>query len=420
MSSIGTKQRRLMGVRSGYRSAIATAVATAALSVLATASTARAGDVNWDNGSTDFLWNTSSLNWTGAAWNNAAGNGAIFGAAGVGAINLPGPINVNSLNFTVDGYTLNGAGPVNFVSGTSTQTTGVVNVAAAASATINPTINSAVAFQKIGSGTLTLNGAAGSIVGQVGLDGRHTLEADLVVGGATGPLDGGFLRLGNANALPTSTRVAISTGYLDIGSNNVTIGELMYVNQLNSSPWNTTLNANNGVIGSGTLRVLGDINVMGQAGGNSTNTIATNVDLGGGTQVIRIAQQGFSSGAGALIFTGSLSNGSLLKSYGTSFNGVMAQADGMSLFGNNTYTGSTVLNAGNNVIAGTNATTSIKIAGFSTGGSVVNFIGANGSALGATLLQAFSGAGFVRQQPQPGVHCRSGDSGSAEQQPHPR
>ena len=85
--------------------------------------------------------------------------------------------------------------------------------------------------------------------------------------GAFDNLDGGFLRLGNANALPTSAKVSIGTGYLDIGNNNVTLGELMYANQLDGSNWNTTLNANNGVIGSGTLRVLGDINVMGQSGG---------------------------------------------------------------------------------------------------------------------------------------------------------
>jgi autotransporter-associated beta strand protein len=354
-----------------------------------------AADRTWDNGSSDFLWNTSSVNWTGSAWNNAAGDGAIFGPTGVGAINVPGPININSLNFTVDGYSLTGAGPLNFVDGISTQTSGVVNVATSASASVNPTINSTVGFQKIGGGTLTLNGSAGSIAGSVGIDGRNTLEAEVFVGGSFGNLNGGFLRLGSSNALPTSARVSIGTGYLDIGNNNVTLGELMYTNQVDFAPWNATLNANNGVIGSGTLRVLGDINVMGQSGGNSTNAIAANVDLGGGTQVLRIAQQGSSSLSGALIFTGNLSNGSLLKSYGYSFNGVQAQADGLSLFGNNTYTGSTVLNAGNNVIAGTNATTSIKIAGSSTGGSLINFIGANGSAQGATLLQAFSGSGIV-------------------------
>ena len=114
--------------------------------------------------------------------------------------------------------------------------------------------------------------------------------------------------------------------------------------------------------------MTGDINVMGQAGGNSSNAIASNVDLGGGTQVVRISAQGQIAGNSALIFTGNLSNGSLLKTFGTSFNGVMATADGMSLFGNNTYTGSTILNAGNNVIAGTNATSRIEIAGISGAG----------------------------------------------------
>src|SRR5438045_2105061 len=104
--------------------------AAAILAVASFVGSSRAADVNWDNGSGNFIWDTSSLNWTGAAWNNSAGDGAIFGATGVGAISVPGPINVNSLNFTVDGYSLNGTGPLNFVNGTSTQTTAVVNVAA--------------------------------------------------------------------------------------------------------------------------------------------------------------------------------------------------------------------------------------------------------------------------------------------------
>ena len=108
---------------------------------------AHAADVNWDNGSGNFSWDTTSLNWTGAAWNNAGGDGAIFGATGVGAINVPGPINVNSMNFTTSGYTLNGAGPFTFVNGTSTQTTGVINTPTGVSAQINVPINSAVGFR---------------------------------------------------------------------------------------------------------------------------------------------------------------------------------------------------------------------------------------------------------------------------------
>jgi autotransporter-associated beta strand protein len=281
------------------------------------------------------------------------------------------------------------------VNGTSTQTTGVVNVPTSSSATINSTINSAVGFQKIGSGTLTLGGSGSSFTGGTSLDGRATLQADVIVGGAAGPLDGGFLQLGNANALPTNARVGISTGYLDIGGNNVTIGQLNYINQLNPANWNTTLNANNGVIGSGTLRVLGDINVIGQSGGNSSNAIAANLDLGGGTQVFRIGQQGAAALSGALIITGTVSNGSILKTAGTSFNGVASQGDGMSLFANNTYTGSTIINTGVCAIAGTNATTLVQSSSSATGGSAVQFFGANGSALSAMTLQAFANGNII-------------------------
>ncbi|MGH7176557.1 MAG: beta strand repeat-containing protein, partial [Tepidisphaeraceae bacterium] len=388
-SGTSKSQRRSAAMRAATSAALLTLTATGFFSP------ARAADVVWDNGSTDFLWNTSSLNWTGAAWNNAAGNGAIFGATGAGAITVPGPINVNSMNFTAAGYSLSGPGPITFVNGVSTQTTGVVRVGTGLMAQINVPINSAVGFQKLGTSTLTLSGSGSSFGGGIALDGRATLVSDVLVGTIFDQIDGGFLQIASASAMPASTRVSIATGYMDIGSNNVTIAQLIFPNQNPGANWNLTLNANNGVIGSGTLRVTGDINVIGVAGGNSSNAIAANVDLGGGTQVVRVATQGQSTGNSAMIFTGNLSNGSLLKTIGTSFNGVQAAADGMSLFGNNTYTGTTVLNAGNNVIAGTNATSAIRVEGTSGFGSAVTLLGANGSAQGATLLQAFAGGGVI-------------------------
>jgi fibronectin-binding autotransporter adhesin len=370
----------------------------AALVAAATAVPLRAADMNWDNGSSNFLWNTASLNWTGAAWNNAAGDGAIFGATGVGAINVPSPINVNSMNFTVDGYSLNGAGPITFVNGTSTQTTGVVAVGTASTAQISVPISSSVGFQKLGAGTLVLNNSGNNFITTgIPLDSRGTVVADLLVGGAFGTLNGGFLKLASASAMPANTRVSIGTGYLDIGSNNVTLAQLNYINQNPPANWNTTLNANNGVIGSGTLRVTGDITVMGQAGDNSSNTIASNVDLGGGTQVVRIGVASQFTLNSALIFTGNLSNGSLLKTIGYNFNGVQTTTDGMSLFGNNTYTGPTILNGGQSVIAGTNATSLIKIAGTFGQAAISNLslLGANGSAQAATTIQAFAGGNFI-------------------------
>ena len=115
--------------------------------------------------------------------------------------------------------------------------------------------------------------------------------------------------------------------------------------------------------GTGTLGVTGDIDVLSSpAGFNSgSNSIATNLDLGGGTQVIRTGGVPNVSLYGALQLTGVLSNGSLLKTYGFNPNGMMVAADGMGLFGNNTYTGSTVINGGFNAVTGTNASTFVEV-----------------------------------------------------------
>ena len=97
----------------------------------------RAADVTWNNETGNFLWDTVSLNWTGMPWNNMAGNGAIFAATGAGAINVASAINVNSLTFNANGYTLGGAGSLTFVAGSSTAGTGAISVPAGITATIN-------------------------------------------------------------------------------------------------------------------------------------------------------------------------------------------------------------------------------------------------------------------------------------------
>ena len=364
-------------------------------SALAALGGARAADVNWTNANTDYLWDLVSPNWSTGAWNNAAGDGAIFGATGTGAITLPGPINVNSLNFTVDGYSLNGTGPLNFVTGTSTQTTGVVNVGAGANAAINVPISSTVGFQKIGAGTLTLS-APSSFGGGIPLTSNGLLRADLIVGGTTGSIASGVLRVTNSSVIPASTRVSIGNGYLDIGGNNVTISQLIFPNVTPTGSWNTAMNANNGVIGSGTLRVTGEINVIGVSGGGYDNTIAANLDLGGGTQVVRCGLNSFILANTALMFNGSLSNGSLLKTIGYTSAGVMGSVDGIALNGDNTYTGATIINSGSNIATGTNASKSIEVAGIPGGpaGGYFSLQGARGAFQSATLIQALAGGEF--------------------------
>jgi len=366
----------------------------------------RAGDVTWDNGAATSNWNTSDLNWSGSAWNNANGDGAIFGSTGIGAINVNAPINVNSLNFTSNGYTLNGTGPLTFVTGTSTATTGFINTsttlggATARNVTINTPINSSLGLQKEGGGTLTLGGALTFSGTGVNL-GSPNFFGDLVVAGNSSlGTTGGKIVIAGPGLVPATTRLGISNGLFDIGSQNVTLSQLTFQNNADTTVlWNNTTGAAAaGVIasGGGALTVTGEINVLGNSSGSTVNSIGANLNLGGGTQIIRTQLGTGISNSSALQIAGVISNGSLLKSYGylgSSVNTTVGNPDGMALYGNNTYTGSTTINGGNNIITGTNATTSVKVAG-PGGTGFLTLQGANGSLGSATTILAETGATF--------------------------
>src|SRR5262249_48907119 len=141
-----------------------------------------------------------------------------------------------------------------------------------------------------------------------------------------------------------------------------------------------------GVIGSGTLRVNGEINVIGQTGGNFGNAIDANLDLGGGTQVVRGGANASAASAAALMFTRTISNGSLVKTFGYNINGVFTGQDGIALLGNNTYAGSTAINGSGlgvvSVATGTNASTSLKVVN-----GAFSVQGANGSYGSANDIQ---------------------------------
>ena len=76
------------------------------------------------------------------------------------------------------------------------------------------------------------------------------------------------------------------------------------------------------MVGAGALKVAGEINVVGDLSGNNTgNAIDSNLDLGGGTQVIRVGVGSNFAGPSALMLTSVVSNGSLLKTIGYNTNG---------------------------------------------------------------------------------------------------
>jgi autotransporter-associated beta strand protein len=356
----------------------------------------RAADVTWTNGSGSSLWNLTDMNWNTGAWNNANGDGAIFNGTGAGGINVSAQINFNSLNFTANGYSFNGTGPLISVNGTSTLGTGVINVAAG-DVSITTPINSSVGLGKVGAGILELGGPMTfSGIGLPATSGNNIIPVDIYAAGLAGGPPGGTISILNTSVLPTTTRLGLSNGLVDLGGNNTTLASVTFTNDQDNTPFNpSTGSAGVGIIGTGTLNVTGDITVLSSPGGFNfgSNSIATNLDFGGGTQVIRVSGGSTFNLQATLQLTGVLSNGSLLRTYGFNPAGVMTSADGMGLFGNNTYTGATVINGGQNAVTGTNASTFIEVVGPTGAGntSTLSLQGANGSYLSATTILAASG-----------------------------
>ena len=241
--------------------------------------------------------------------------------------------------------------------------------------------------------------------GGFSIDPRGNLPCDLIVGGGSdnnfNPIYAGTIRILNNSVLPATARLGVSNGLFDFGANNITIAALNFVNQANNTVlYNPATGvAGAGVFGTGTLRVTGEINVLGVNTANfNSNSIGSNLDLGGGTQIVRVASNGSFANLRALQFTGVLSNGSLLKTFGYQENGIMGQPDGIGLFGNNTYTGSSTFNGGRSIITGTNATTWSglwAIVVLSLRQVARDAAGSNGSLLSATTIQAVAGGQFI-------------------------
>ena len=123
----------------------------------------------------------------------------------------------------------------------------------------------------------------------------NILPVDIYAAGISGqsPSDySGITRIMNTSVLPTTTRLGVSNGLYDFGALNLTLGSVTFYNDQDFFAFDpATGTAGIGITGTGTLRVTGDINVLGNVSGfnSGSNAIATNLDFGGGTQVFRVS-----------------------------------------------------------------------------------------------------------------------------------
>ena len=272
--------------------------------ILGAAGLARAASQTWNNGSTDFLWNGSSLNWGGAAW--TVGNDAVFGATGVGTITVSGTQTVGTgndtpLTFNTAGYTIAG-GTLTLPGGNPGYTN---TIAVNADATIASLISASGVTNsviKTGTANLTLNPGSGNT----------NFMGSLAVQAGTVTLSSGTLNVTTAGTATTSSTgpgLIISGGKLTIagGTNNTSTGMSIQNGgtlTLSSGTFNNGSEIFNAYGGMGTIKLNGGLlsaNYLrpSQYGGNGG--LGGVVNLNGGTLQLALFSGG---GSGTVYFNG--------------------------------------------------------------------------------------------------------------------
>jgi fibronectin-binding autotransporter adhesin len=377
---------------------------------------AHAADQTWTNSAGDFLWNDSSTNWTGDPW--TAGNNAIFGATGAGAITVNGTQSVGNMTFSAAGYSFTG-GTLSFANTAASNTIDIgandVTISSGLSAAFASSGGSLV---KSGAGKLTLNGdmsltaASNGIglfdfaAGTTEITGGTINTTDvrmrsLIANGLT--ISGGTFNMGGTNAnrginIGNGGSIAVSGGTVNTnnlligfgssGTLNISGGEVNMTSGANviaangsSGTVNATLNLNGGTLAINQIQR----NTTGTATGTST------INLNGGT-LRALSNQTFSglfsvTGSGTMVVN-VLAGGAIIDSNGfnVKIDNVLDGSGGLTKTGtgsleltqDNGFTGATTVNAGTLLLSGTaniNATSGIAIAAGATftNNSSVNF-----------------------------------------------
>ncbi|MCW1924456.1 autotransporter-associated beta strand repeat-containing protein [Luteolibacter arcticus] len=279
-------------------------VAIAGLILASPPLTLHAAALTWSAG-VNSNWDTSTANWTGSTWSNAAPDQATFAATGIGTVTLTTAITANKLTFDNAGYTVAG--------NTLTLAGATPTIQANVDATISSVLAGSAGLVKSGSGQVTLSGA------------------NTFTGGTT-----------------------LSAGTIKVAANNALASGSITLNDANTGSSNTTLTTS---ANTGAVPAPNNIIVANQGTGTTTLELtAQNAQFGGaGHQLNRAVtvQANFNGGGGA--YFGKYDFSTVVSgNVGTLT--LRAVGTGQLYFGgNNTFTGTVALTQGTVAVGGANA-----------------------------------------------------------------
>jgi len=207
------------------------------------------GSPLWNNGTGNFLWNHTSLNWVGGSiW--VDGGIAIFGAAGVGDVSLSEPVTARNLVFNTAGYTLTGAGnPLAMAGATPT-------IYANAAATIDASLEGTNGLSFEGTGPVTLGGDAASGFANQYSGGTSIKSGTVILQAPMASSAGGSYGVAAVNELDAGATLQIGTTWNSNGAVNNSNNTYSINYTVNGQIYTTGTNALH--LTGGTLDMNGD------------------------------------------------------------------------------------------------------------------------------------------------------------------
>ncbi len=326
-------------------------------------------------------WDTTNTRWTAdgsaySAWDNAGNLNAYFAPA-AGTVTLDAPITARSLTFATDGYVIDSSVPAtNRLSlssgGSGGPGAGTIDVSlAGATATIAAQLTGTTNLVKVGAGTLAFTGDHDHKGGTLVSDGTLDLSAGMLY--QTGGWQNYAVRVENGAAIEVG-------GWAD--------GDILGIGRV-------AFAAGNLVIDGGTIRYTGSTTTGRPDRGFTIGANGATMEAeGANTWLLDKGRNfGIASGAGGRLTLGGSATGTMTMDLGGTGGLTKTGSGTWTVSGTNSYSGSTIVDAGKLVLGSGSAlgnTSGITV----SGGGTLDLAGYTPPGVGITLSGPGVGGGW--------------------------